>query len=56
MSKNETAAQEYIAEARQMAPDMDAYEQDLLDFARVNGIFAESMDADQRVADDAVQS
>jgi pilus assembly protein FimV len=41
-SRNEEAAQEYIAEAKQMAPDMDAYAQDLSEFARLNGIFAES--------------
>lgn len=43
MVKNEEAAQTYIAEARQMAPDMDEYAQDLMEFARLNGIFAESM-------------
>ena len=43
MSKNEEAAQTYIAEAKQMAPDMDAYAQDLIEFARLNGILAESM-------------
>ena len=42
MAKNEDAAQTYIAEAKQMAPDMDAYAQDLIEFARLNGIFAES--------------
>ncbi len=43
MAKNEEAAQAYIAEARQIAPDMDAYAQDLMEFARQNGILAESM-------------
>jgi pilus assembly protein FimV len=42
MAKNEEAAQTYIAEAKQLAPDMDEYAQDLMEFARLNGIFAES--------------
>jgi tetratricopeptide (TPR) repeat protein len=44
MAKNEESAQTYIAEARQMAPDMDGYGQDLMAFARLNGILAESME------------
>ena len=43
MSKNEEAAQTYIAEARQIAPDMDEYAQDLMEFAQLNGISAKSM-------------
>jgi tetratricopeptide (TPR) repeat protein len=43
MAKNEESVQLYIAEARQMVPDMDAYAQDLMEFARLNGISAESM-------------
>jgi tetratricopeptide (TPR) repeat protein len=42
MSKNEDAAREYIAEAKQMAPGMDEYCQDLFEFARSNGIYAET--------------
>jgi tetratricopeptide (TPR) repeat protein len=42
MSKNEEDAQTYIAEAKQMAPDMDEYAQDLMEYARLNGIFSES--------------
>ena len=43
IAKNEDVAQTYIADAKQMAPDMDEYAQDLLEFARLNGILAESM-------------
>jgi len=42
ISKNEEAAQDYIAEAKQMAPEMRAYEQDLMEFARLNGILTET--------------
>ncbi len=42
LEKNEAAVQDYLAEARQISPDAGAYEQDLEEFARRNGITAES--------------
>ena len=42
-SKNEDAVQDYLAEAKQLAPDMAEYEQDLEEFARQHGIVAEPM-------------
>jgi tetratricopeptide (TPR) repeat protein len=43
LSKNEEAAQTHIAEAKQMVPDLDVYAQDLMEFARLNGIYAEAV-------------
>lgn len=42
MSNNEDAAQEYLAEARHMAADMVECDQDLIEFARSNGIHVQS--------------
>ena len=50
IAKNEDAAQTYIADAKQMAPDLEEYAQDLMEFARLNGILAESM-ANAAIAD-----
>jgi pilus assembly protein FimV len=41
-AKNEESAQNYLAEAKQLAPEMAAYETDLEAFARRNGIVEES--------------
>ncbi len=41
-SGNEDVAQEYIAEAKQMAPDLEEYGQDLFEYARINGISLEA--------------
>ncbi|MBN1566975.1 MAG: tetratricopeptide repeat protein [Acidobacteria bacterium] len=43
MSKNEEAAQDYLDEAKQLAPHMAEYEQDLEEFARTRGIAAETV-------------
>ncbi len=42
IAKNENSAQDYLAEARQLAPEMAVYVKDLDAFARRNGIVEES--------------
>jgi tetratricopeptide (TPR) repeat protein len=42
-AKNETSAQSYLAEAKQLDPDLAEYEADLDDFARQNGILMEDL-------------
>ena len=48
MSNNEDAAQEYLAEARHMAPDMVECDQDLIEFARSNGIHVQPSESNAK--------
>ena len=41
-AKNEESAQTYLAEAKQLSPDVAEYEKDLEEFARRNGIVADT--------------